>query len=187
MKPEVKYYTSNFGTPGTGLLFDNANPINVLLNGLPVGADQSQRLGSKIRNRFLEFRCLLEYINGTQSQSNVRVVIYIDKMPRGQMRRIMGSSTPYTSSMYEFVDRDHNAFKVLFDKTYKVESGGSGITSANVICKKKLNFVTDCSRNNGNTITAFEQGALYVKIFTDNGLGNSIRCWGHWNLAYSDA
>lgn len=189
LKPELKYNTVNFGTPGTGAGIDQTVPLKYLLNGMVQGSAMGQRDGNKFRSKYLELRCTAFYVGGSQSIAQLRCVIYIDKSPRGSSRRLMGSSTPYTDSIYEFSDRNHDNFKVLFDKTYQLDSAGSGTNGVNIICKKKLNFVSDCSRSNNGDITDFETGALYVLFFTNAVLTPAypMKLWGHANLAYTDA
>lgn len=185
MKPEVRYITSNYGTPGTGTAIVQTSPHFILLNGMQIGSNHGQRQGVKVHNAFLEFRANLEYSTGNSQETICRVIIYIDKNPRGVQRRLMGSSTPYVDSIYEYADRDPSQYKVLFDKNYLV-SANNDTKQAQVICKKKLDFTSDFSRGNVGDITDFEKGAIYAMVFTNNTTAGGVLIWAHWNIKYTD-
>lgn len=187
LRPERKYLTSSYGTPATGTAITSATATYNLLNGMQQGPDVAQRLGSKVSAKFIETRLTIYTTNGTNDQAkSIRVMMYIDKAPRGTKRNIFGVANPNsTTAIYNYDDRNISKnFKILYDRTFEVNS--ISVKKRTIVIKRKLNFESDYSRGDTGTISDFENNALYMMIFTDSPEGSCFY-WMNYNFTYTDA
>lgn len=186
LKPERKYLSGNEGVPGTGTGFNNASNISFALNTMSRGVADGERIGTEATMKFIEVRGRI-FQSGSIGTTAVRVVLFVDRSPRGQARRLFGNSPPNsTTAIYDYESRNQSQFQILSDRTYQLTSVNT--YAFNFTFKHKLNLKTDYSRGDTGTIGDIENNAIRLIIFTDyGGATTNLFYWFNYNIAYTDA
>lgn len=143
----------------TPILSPNA-PI--LINGIDVGSDISQRIGRQITMRSIDLRFTAS-VGTTPTPANVRAVLVYDAQPNGTLPalntifNISSSGGVHDTSMMNLNFRDR--FWVISDTTVSVSPQGPEI----VYRKKHRKINTDTTYSSAaSTIAAISTGAVYL-------------------------
>jgi hypothetical protein len=194
--PELKFITNSNQTFSTN--FTNSTPVApILLNGCARNTGDNARIGDRVyyKNMELNLQLIGNKNTGAAYNSYVRVLVFVDRNPRGTATTIsslFGVTTPPVMSIYNYQSTDfRKRYRVLFDRLVKmVPASWNGTTpfdSNQVIrIKRKLGFQTDYSLGTAGTIADIDTNSVHICALTDDSSASDIAFTGSYILYYSD-
>lgn len=161
--PEVKWFNIEVNTPASvGNTLGATSTINRLLNPIPQGVSQSQRIGDQVNNRSIHMRLLLE--RGAVD-SVCRVILFwsLDGAFAAagpiQITNLLENPLNWKSPL----NKDYGkSFWVRYDKTYTLAAGQSALQVDEIF--RSLKCVTEYQ---SDASTDPSQNALYIAFISN--------------------
>lgn len=194
--PELKFITNSNQTFSTN--FTNASPLApILLNGCARNTGDNARIGDRVyfKNIELNLQLIGNKNSGATYNTYVRVLVFVDKNPRGTATNItslFGVTTPPVMSIYNIQSVDwHKRYRVLYDGYIKLvpasyASTGPMVSNQVVRIKRRLGFQTDYSLGTAGTIADIDTNSIHICALTDDSSASDITFTGSYILYYSD-
>lgn len=134
----------------------------LLINGIPNGTTDNQRIGDVIKSKHLELN--MEMINHASSTySNLRVTLFYFRRPTGSTPIISDLFTSLTNVLsLQNVDLKPR-FQILYDKHFTVNTyDPSKFLHIDMSLNAPVHYI-----ENGSTISYISENALYMLVWTD--------------------
>jgi len=179
-KPELKYidYFATQADTGTAVVAaqGTAGPDQApaetwhLLNGVTLGTDTTKRVGRQLVMRSLLVRLCIQPLTYDVAHSGcIRMMVVYDAMANGAQGPSAAkllTSTQSTQSLANtlivsptFLD-NRERFRILYDKTYCMDSGGRMTVAVKKF--KRLNLPVQFNAGDDGVITDINVGSLYL-------------------------
>jgi len=189
VRPELKFYDYHFNSSPTrsGALFN-------LLDAISIGTQQGHRVGNKINPLTIYGQGAVRFNQETTSETQMlRVILFRAYNDNGQTFQTYSDPTspvgvltqqPVDSSInmkapYHWNNRKR--FKIIYDKTYSLQSGGTSIRQLN--WRFKLKGLTTYAESDSNEIN---NNGLYILFVSDHNNNPQNFQWNA-RLCYTDA
>lgn len=192
-RPEVKFIQPSSPLQFLGL--SQTNPLNYTVNVMTQGTDEvNNRLGAKAR--FIFFQARLRFgistVNWPTNQGGeVRVLLVKEKTALGSALSLtqffIDTPNPYTYSLRNYTSRDSRRFKCYYDRTFRIGVGDNTKDQVlNVEIYKKLNFMTNFSRNNLGTVQDIDTNSLSLICITNNTTASALNINWEYVMGFVD-
>lgn len=186
--PEVKYMDY---TAAGGSISQTANPsVYDLFTNVTSGYQITERVGSKIMAKSIDFRFQLVSATASTTDDLVRLIIWRVKKPLGvaqTLSDVVMTSTASINIYSPLVFDQRSTFTVLHDKVYRLVNNQS-TTTGKLEQQYHLRFpLKDMPvQYNGNTAGVDVNGVYYTIVGSNSGV--STPTWNHYvRLLYTDA
>lgn len=158
-KPELKYKD----TTASGTTITTTGTI-VRLDNISDDASDTGRIGDKITARSIQMRLAITP-NATAGSNFLRVILFLDKQPNGSTATtslLLEAPTNYNSPLYLAYGK---RFKVLFDRTYTVDTDATGSQVDKLF--RKLRYVAEF--NDSGNVSTNQLNVLFLSDQATNG------------------
>jgi len=212
---ELKYYNRKDDGDVLTLTMDNNDPSCApslatttssafCLNGMTVGANSNQRVGSRISMKNWNVHGTLTRTSGAVStpDNDVRIVVFWDKQNNGSVTGATYSDVFLTStnSYNAQPNLDNRArFQILADKKFRISSWIAGTSTGDgrlpiqfrmggSLKGKQVTYNTNLSTGVGDNVGSIKTGALVVMGISTNPIAtNNLLCTLNTRIRYYDA
>jgi len=195
---EYKILTpSTIGSKLTGYLY--TTPYQFGMNARSIGTSETNRIGSKFRDMFLKMNVQIRAVSDMGEKGTTRILIVLFKQNNGATtipldgshsadtyaqglfnNYTVGSTTQMnTEFLFNETIEWANRFKVIYDKSFTLNTAADGLVKTLKI-RRKLDYTVDYSNDNDGDMEDVAKNGLYFIALTDAvASGNQILSWDY--------
>lgn len=189
VRPELKYYDYPLNVSPSRI-----GVIHNLLDAISLGTNQGHRVGNKINPLSIYGHGAVRFNQNTSSETQMlRVILFRAHNDNGQTFQVYSDPTspvgvltdqPIDSSInmkapYHWNNRKR--FRIIYDKTFTLQSGGTAIRQLN--WRFKLKGATTYAESDSNELN---NNGLYILFVSDHNTDSPNFQWNA-RLCYTDA